>query len=101
MDFVPLSEDQRHEFERDGFLVVRKALDAVALERLREAADRLAGAFLTKEEVRNRPEYNHIDLRPGLLREPAVLELVDHAPTVSLVAQILGPNIHLHSTTLI
>lgn len=101
MDFVPLSEEQRGEFERDGFLVVRKALDVSMLDRLLAAADRLAGAFLTKPEVRNRPEYNHIDLRPGLLREEAVLELVDHAPTVSLVAQILGPNIHLHSTTLI
>jgi ectoine hydroxylase len=101
MEFVPLTEDQRREFERDGFLVVRKALDAARLERLLAAADRLAEPFLSKPEVRNRPEYNHIDLRPGLLREEAVLDLVDHAPTVALVAQLLGPNIHLHSHTLI
>lgn len=101
MDFVPLSESQRCAFERDGFLVVRGALTPDAVERLREAGDRLAADFLAKPIVRDRPEYNHIDLRPGILREAAVLDLVDHAPTVSLIAQILGPNIHLHSTTLI
>lgn len=101
MDFVPLTEAQRRSFERDGYLVVRKALDDAAVTGLLAAADRLAGSFLTKTVVRDRPEYNHIDLRPGLLREAAVLDLVDHAPTVSLVAQLLGPNIHLHSTALI
>lgn len=101
MDFAPLTDSQRCDFERDGFLVVRKALDPAAVERLLAAADRLAADFLAKGEVRNRPEYNHIDLRPGVLREPAVLDLVDHSPTVPYIAQLLGPNIHLHSTTLI
>lgn len=101
MDFIPLEPQQRQSFDEDGFLVVRNALGRDDVERLREAADRLAGNFLTKPELAGRPEYNHLDLRPGLLREKACFDLVTHAPTVSLIVQLLSPNIHLHSTALI
>ncbi len=101
LDFVPLKPEQRTTFEEDGFLVVRKALPAETVDRLVEEGDRLAHAFLNKPQVTNRPEYNHLDLRPGLLKEKALLELVSNSSTVPLVVQLLGPNIHLHSTALI
>lgn len=101
MDFVELQPQQRQSFEEDGFLVVRNALDPESVRQLTDAGDRLAEAFLKKPEVLNRPEYNHLDLRPGLLREPAMLALVANAPTVSLAVQLLSPNIQLHSTALI
>lgn len=101
MDFIPLTSEQRQSFDEDGFLVVRGALDAETVKRLVEAGDRLAGAFLGKPEVPDRAEYNHLDLRPGLLREKALRSLVAHSPTVPLVVQLLSPNIHLHSTALI
>ena len=101
MDFVQLKPEQREAFDRDGFLVLRDAVDAETLAGLIEAGDRLAESFLQKPHVQNRPEYNHIDLRPGLLREPALLALVTHPTTVPLIVQLLSPNIHLHSTALI
>ncbi len=101
MDFVPLQPEQRKSFDEDGFLIVPKALDAATVERLIAMGDRRARPFLDKFEVRNRPEYNHVDLRPGLLREKVSLALVSNAATVSLVVQLLSPNIHLHSTALI
>jgi len=101
MDFVPLTPEQRRSFDEDGFLVVRGALAPPEVARLLDACDRLASVFLNKPVVLNRPEYNHLDLRPGLLREQALLELVTHPSTVSLVVQLLSPNIHLHSTALI
>ena len=101
MDFVQLKPEQREAFDRDGFLVLRDAVDPETLAGLIEAGDRLAESFLLKPEVHNRPEYNHIDLRPGLLREPALFSLVTHSTTVPLVVQLLSPNIHLHSTALI
>ena len=101
MDFVQLKPEQREAFDRDGFLVLRDAVDAETLASLIEAGDRLAESFLLKPHVQNRPEYNHIDLRPGLLREPALLALVTHPTTVPLIVQLLSPNIHLHSTALI
>jgi hypothetical protein len=100
LDFIRLTAEQRQSFEKDGFLVVPGALQPETLSRLVEAGDRLARSFLDKPELLGRPEYNHIDLRPGILREEALFDLVDH-PTVSLIVQLLSPNIHLHSTTLI
>ena len=101
MDFVRLTPEQRRAFDDDGFLVVRKVLDRAQVDSLIEAGDRLAEAFLKKPVVVDRPEFNHIDLRPGLLEEPALLDLVGFAPTISLLAQLLSPNIQLHSTALI
>lgn len=101
MDFVHLKPEQRQSFAEDGFLVVPNALSTEAVERLVEASDRLAEPLLNRPEMTGRPEYNHLDLRPGLLREEALFDLVAHSSTVPLVVQLLSPNIHLHSHTLI
>lgn len=101
LDFVPLTPEQRSSFEEDGFLVVRGALDAATVARLTEEGDRLAAAFLGKPEVPGKPEYNHLDQRPGLLGGKALRALVSSSPAVPFVVQLLGPNIHLHSTALI
>ena len=101
MDFVRLTAEQRRAMDDDGFLVVPGALDREMVARANEAVDRLAHAFLNKSVVVDRPEYNQLDLRPGLLREEALLELVTNPRTVPLVVQSMGPNIHLHSTTII
>ena len=101
MDFVPLTADQRRAFAADGFLVVRNALDRDAVERLLSETDQVAAAFLRKSIVAGKPEYNHLDWRRGLLKYEALLSLVTHSPTVPLVVQLLSPNIHLHSTTVI
>src|SRR4026207_514699 len=101
MDFVQLTSDQRKAFADDGFLVVRNALDAQALAPLNEESDRLADAFRRKPEISGKPEYNHLDHRRGLLKEKALLALVSNPTTVPLVVQLLSPNIHLHSTTII
>lgn len=101
MDFVRLTEEQRQSFDDDGFLVVRNAVDKQAVASVVEAGDRCARSFLDKPEVPHKEEYNHLDLRPGVLKEKAMRALVAHSPTVPLVVQLLGPNIHLHSLALI
>ena len=101
MDFVQLIPDQQRSFAEDGFLVVRNALDAETVARLISEGDRLAESFLRKPQVADKPEYNHLDLRRGLLREKSLFALVSNSATVPLVVQLLSPNIHLHSTTLI
>jgi ectoine hydroxylase-related dioxygenase (phytanoyl-CoA dioxygenase family) len=101
MNFTPLTAEQRRSFDEDGFLVVPNALSAETVRQLIEAGDRLAEAFLKKPELMDRPQYNHLDWRPGLLREEALLALVTNDSTVPLVVQLLGPNIHLLSTALI
>lgn len=101
MDFVQLKPEQRRSFAKDGFLVIPNALSGETVERLVEAGDRLAKSLLDKPKMIGRPEYNHLDLRPGLLTEKALFDLVDNSSTVPLVVQLLSPNIHLHSTTLL
>ena len=101
MDFVPLTSDQQRAFAGDGFLVVPNALDAETVDRVLNEADTLAEPFLRKPVIADKPEYNHLDLRRGLLKQNALYSLVSHSPTVSLIVQLLGPNIHLHSTTVI
>lgn len=101
MDFVRLTEEQRQSFDDDGFLVVRNAVDKQTVASVVAAGDRCARSFLDKPEVPDREEYNHLDLRPGVLKEKAMRALVAHSTTVPLVVQLLGPNIHLHSVALI
>lgn len=101
MDFIRLEPEQKQAFDRDGFLIVPRALEPQDVDRLIAEGDRLAEPFVKKPHLVDRPEYNHLDLRPGLLRLKAFFALVAHSTTVSLVVQLLGPNIHLHSTALI
>ena len=95
MDFVPLSAAQRRAIDSDGFLVVPQVLDADAVSLLTAASDRLMGPFLDD------PEQVYLQLRQGLVQEPDLDLLVAHPKTVPLVVQLLSPNIHLHSTSII
>ncbi|MEA2569742.1 MAG: hypothetical protein QOI24_1743 [Acidobacteriota bacterium] len=101
MEFNRLEPEQRRSFDEDGFLVLRNALDAETVDALVRAGDRLAGSFLDKPPVSHKTNYNHLDLRPGLLREKPFLSLVTQSPAVPLIVQLLSPNIHLHSTAMI
>ena len=101
MDFVLLTTEQRQSFAGDGYLVVPNALDDETVQHLLAEADKLAAPFLNRPEIAGKPEYNHLDLRRGLLKEKRLLGLVANSTTVPLVVQLLSPNIHLHSTTII
>lgn len=101
MDFVRLTDEQRESFAEDGYLVVRDALDEETVQRLLAESDKLAAPFLDKPLLADKPEYNHLDHRRGLLKEKALLALVANSSTVPLLVQLLSPNIHLHSTTII
>ena len=101
MEFVSLTPVQRQSFADDGYLVVPNALDRETVERLVTESDQLAAPFLNKPEIDGKPEYNHLDLRRGLLKHKTLLALVANSTTVPLVVQLLSPNIHLHSTTII
>ncbi|HKY27832.1 MAG TPA: phytanoyl-CoA dioxygenase family protein [Pyrinomonadaceae bacterium] len=101
MDFVELKSAQRQAFDEDGFLVVRNTLDEKTVKSLISAGDRRAKSFLNKPTVPDKAEYNHLDLRPGLIEEEPFKKLVSNSATVSFIVQLLGPNIHLHSTALI
>jgi ectoine hydroxylase-related dioxygenase (phytanoyl-CoA dioxygenase family) len=101
MEFVQLTESQRQSFADDGYLVIPNALDRDTVSNLLTEADQLCAPFLNKPPLAGKPEYNHLDLRRGLLKHKAMLALVANSTTVPLLVQLLSPNIHLHSTTVI
>lgn len=93
MEFVRLTAAQREEFEENGYLIVRSAIDNERLQRLTEAGDRLMESF----------DYHgyYAHRRDGLVQEPAFAALATDTKAVPLILQLLGTNIHITNTALI
>jgi hypothetical protein len=78
MEFVPLTSDQQRAFADDGFLVVPNALDRETIDRVLNEADTLAGPFLSKPVIADKPEYNHLvqtficTRRPSFINVPKI-----------------------------
>ena len=45
MEFVQLTDAQRQEFDENGYLIVRSAIDSEMIGRLTETGDRLMESF--------------------------------------------------------
>ena len=95
MDFFQLTEAQRRDFDADGFLIIPQAIDAETVAHLAEAGDRLMKSFMDD------PQSVYLQRRDGIVQEEAFDSLVSNSTTVSRVVQLLSPNIHLHTTSLI
>lgn len=93
MDFVKLTDEQRQFFDENGYLVVPEAIDAEHINRLTKASNRLIASF----------DRNglYVQRRPGIVQEDDFIPLLTNSSTVPLVAQLLTPNIHLHTTAII
>lgn len=93
MEFVQLTETQRQEFEENGYLIVRSAIDSEMIQRLTETGDRLMESFEYHDYYAHR--------RDGLVQEPAFADLATQSKAVPLILQLLGTNIHITNTALI
>lgn len=93
-----LTDQERSAFERDGFLIVRGALDPGAVGTLRAVADREDAAYRAQPQVGPYHVLNQHDL---IGRDPAYLDLVDLPTTFPKVLGILGWHIQLFHTQLI
>jgi ectoine hydroxylase-related dioxygenase (phytanoyl-CoA dioxygenase family) len=84
-------------FERDGFVLLRSALQPQLTERLRRAHRRIH-----REELRSgrTAEDGSLHLLGVLGRDRAILELTDHPRILELVTAILGWNIHIYHSHL-
>ncbi len=95
MDFFQLTEAQRRDFDADGFLIIPQAIDVETVTRLTEAGDQLMKSFMDD------PKSVYLQRRDGIVQEAAFDSLVSNSTTVSRVVQLLSPNIHLHTASLI
>lgn len=93
MEFVQLTAAQRQEFNENGYLIVREAIDNEMICRLTESGDALMDAF----------EYHgyYAHRRDGLVQEPVFAELATQSKAVPLILHLLGTNIHITNTALI
>lgn len=95
MDFFQLTEAQRRDIDTDGFLIIPQAIDTETVARVTEAGDRLMESFTAD------PESVYLQRRDGIVQEEAFDSLVSNPSTVSRIVQLLSPNIHLHTASLI
>ena len=93
MDFVKLTGAQRQYFDENGYLVVPDVLSPEMIDKLTQVSDRLIESF--------DGDGAYVQRRPGIVQEPDFHPLVTQSPTVPLVAQLLTPNIQLHTTAII
>lgn len=93
-----LTAEQKAQFDRDGFLVLRDLIEPELVARLVAAADRLSLAGIEHDGL---SERKHWQKRNCLPDDPAFLELIDHPQVLPLVAGILGWDIHLMTSHLI
>src|SRR5437868_6290970 len=93
-----LTDEQRRQFERDGFLIVPDALPAALVERLLDVVDWLYEGGLQEKGL---SKTNHWELRNCLPADDAFLELVDWPATFPLVVDLMNWNIHLITSHLV
>ena len=84
-----VAAQDRAAFERDGYLLLPRVLDGVALDRLRDAVDRVY--------VEEHPhDAGALHLLAFCGRDGAFLELIDHPTILPFVVGVLGPNVFMH-----
>lgn len=100
LDYVPLSDEQKRQFDDEGYLIVRGVLDSEAIAILIEASDRLiASDNQLKRQVQAKGLFD--SFRNCIALDDAFIPLLTHQKTLPLVVQLLGPNLHLTTSHLI
>ena len=95
MKFTKLEAEQRDFFDKNGYLVVRDALDPEMLERVTAACDRVV------ERQYDDPSPRRASLVNVLPEDETFLPLLTWETTVPLVAQLLSFNLRLAKSHLI
>ena len=67
MEFVQLTDEQREEFEENGYFIVRSVLDEKMIERLTEAGDRIVKSRDT--------DAQYVHIRDGLVSRTGICRI--------------------------
>ncbi|HTL52121.1 MAG TPA: phytanoyl-CoA dioxygenase family protein [Planctomycetota bacterium] len=101
MEFRLLTETQRRQFDEDGFLIVKGALNAEEIGRLIEAGDRLVATECTENRCDYETAAKTDGFRNCIAMDDAFIPLLCHGKTVPLIVQLLSHNIQLATSHLI
>ncbi len=90
-----LSADQRAAFERDGFLVVKRALDPAAVAHFRQVVQAIDAGERQRRALG--PEA-FIEVRHAIHHDHRLLDLLMWPTVFPLVAELMGPDLTLTTT---
>ncbi len=93
-----ITEDEKQEFEDNGFFIVEDALPIDKVEKLITAFDRVGAEHLGKDKLPSDARFNILDF---VGRDEIFIELLDWYKTFPKVWGILGWNIKLYHSHLI
>ena len=88
-----LTEDEKNEFEDQGYLIVENALSDVKRRQLTKAVDRIEKEERKKLKI---DPYKRVHTLDFMGRDPAFVDLIDHSTTFPKVWGILGWNIQIY-----
>ena len=94
---IAMSEQQKHEFEEAGFVILENFLTPQELMRLSDAADEVVERIQHEKELR---VETHFQVRNALAHHDAFLDLIDHPSMLPLVVDAIGWNIQIRTTHL-
>jgi len=94
---IAMSEQQKHEFEESGFIILENFLTPQELMRLSDAADEVVERIQHEKGLR---VETHFQVRNALAHHDAFLDLIDHPSMLPLVVDAIGWNIQIRTTHL-
>ncbi len=100
MEFVKITPEQKQQFDEEGYLIVRGALDSETVSSLIEAGDRLIASDRELNRQR-RPGGLYDGFRNCVSMDDAFLPLITNPKVFSIVAQLLSPYLSLLTSHLI
>ncbi len=100
MEFVKIAPEQKQQFDEEGYLVMRGAIDSETVSALIEAGDRLIASDRELNRQR-RPGGLYDGFRNCVSMDDAFLPLITNPKTFSIVAQLLSPHLSLLTSHLI
>ncbi|MEM7030150.1 MAG: phytanoyl-CoA dioxygenase family protein [Chloroflexota bacterium] len=100
LEYNPVSEEQLQQFDNEGYLIVRNALDSETISQLIEAGDRLiASDYQLNRQSRADGRYD--GFRNSVTLADEFIPLMTHPTILPLVVQLLGCNLQLMTSHLI
>jgi ectoine hydroxylase len=93
----PMTAEQRARFDRDGYLIIRAALDPDEAVAARDAVDRV---YATAAKAGSLGPNGSMHLLSAVANCPELVGLIDHPATFRCVWSVLGWNIHIYHSHL-
>ena len=101
MEITALESTLRASFDRDGYLTVPGVLSTMQCNELEAYADAAMDRHSPRAGTGQESHQSQVQLRLNIGEHPEFIPIVSQPLVVSLVAQLLSPNIHLHTAAVL